>query len=197
MEQPDITNRRTVLRTLGAGVGAAALAGCTDALQGSSPFEDELDEVRSATADYTDAATAYDDGFVVPGPDGPIPLEDVQDEGHSVCGMGFHFGNRDRFGSTELTEPAVLVYGVDADDNFVLGAVEWVVPKTGEYESATPDVFENDDDAEEWETLPTPEEQPDMWTLHAWVHVENPDGPLAPTTSDERFHPEGCESHEH
>jgi hypothetical protein len=190
------TKRRTVLKAIGASAGGFALSGCTSALGGDG-LEEELDEVRSATAEYTDPATAYDDGFVVAGPDGPIALENVQEQGHSVCGMGFHFGNRDLMGSTELTEPAILAYGVDDAGDFVLGAVEWAVPKTGEYESESPDIFEHDDGDEEWATLPTPDGQPDMWTLHAWVYVENSDGPLAETNPDERFHPEGCEGHDH
>lgn len=200
MKVPIHTNRRSVLQTVGAGVGGVALAGCLGGQQGGK-FEGELDEARSATSDYTDASTAYEDGFVVPGKDGPMPLEDVQEKGHSVCGMGFHFakvndsGKPARFGSTDLSKPAVLVYGVDADGNFVLGAVEWVVPKKGEYETESPDIFEHDDGAEEWGTLPTPEGRPDMWTLHAWVHTENPDGVLTEVNPDERFHPEGCEEH--
>lgn len=196
MKLPKNANRRTVLKTLGVGVGSVALSGCTGSLQGGG-LEGELDEVRSATADYTDPETAYDDGYVVAGRDGPVPLEDVQEKGHSVCGMGYHFGNRDRIGSTELTEPAVLVYGVDSDDNFVLGGIEYVVPKKGEYETESPDLFENDDGAEEWGTLPTPDDKPDMWTLHAWVHTDNPDGVLNPTNSDEQFHPDGCEEIDH
>lgn len=197
MNVPKHANRRTVLQAVGAGAGTAALSGCLSNLQGGDGFDSELSEVRSATSDYTDPETAYEDGFVVPGQEGPIPLEEVQEKGHAVCGMGFHFGNRDRFGSTNLTEPAVLVYGVDDDGTFVLGAIEYVVPKTGEYESEPPDVFEHDDGAEEWDTLPTPEDQPNMWTLHAWVHVDNPDGPLTPLNPDERFHPDGCQDHTH
>lgn len=196
MKLPKTMNRRTLLKTTIAGVGGAALSGCVGKLQ-EDPFQGELDEVRSATSDYTDPATAYDDGFVVAGKDGPIPLEDVQEKGHSVCGMGFHFGNRDRFGSTDLTKPAVLVYGVDSDGNFVLGGVEWVVPKKGDYESESPDIFENDDGNEEWGTLPTPEDKPDMWTLHAWVHTDNSEGVLHATNPDEQFHPEGCQEINH
>lgn len=188
--------RRTVLRAVGGGVvGTVALSGCVGG--GQSEFENELDEVRSATSEYTDASTAYDEGYVVPGQDGPLPLADVQAQGHAVCGMGYHFANRDRMGSTDLATPAVLVYGVDDDGNFVLGAVEWVVPKAGDYESESPDIFEHDDGDEEWGTLPTPEGQPDMWTLHAWVHAENAEGVLHPTNPDDRFHPEGCEEVSH
>lgn len=196
MKLPKNTNRRTVLQTLGAGAGGVALSGCMGSLQGED-LEDELDEVESATADYTDPETAYDDGYVITGEDGVIPLEDVQSDGHAVCGMGFHFGNKDRMGSTELTEPAVLAYGVDDEGDFVLGAVEYAVPKTGEYETESPDLFEHDDGAEEWGTLPTPEDQPDMWTLHAWVHTDNPDGDFNPVNPDERFHPDGCQEHGH
>lgn len=188
------TDRRTVLKTLGTGVaGSMALGGCLGG--GQSALEKELDDVRSATSEFTDPAAAYDAGYVVPGENGPLPLEDVVEQGHAVCGMGYHFVNRERMGSTEPTEPAVLVYGVDGGD-LVLGAVEWVVPKEAGFQDNPPDLFEEDDGEEEsgWA-----EDSPmeGLWALHAWVHADNADGVFHPLNPDERFHPEGCQEISH
>lgn len=191
MTRPTHATRRTVLRLAGAagGIGLAGNAAAAGGLQG------ELAAVRSATAAYNDPANAYDDGYLVPvqadddpEPE-PMPLEDVVDEAHAVCGMGFHFVNLALLGSTDPTEPAVLVYGVDDDGDLVLGAVEWVVPKAGPYEDSPPDLFEDDDGAEIWQ-----EDSPDtgLWSLHAWVHTHNPDGVFHPFNPRPQFSPEGC-----
>lgn len=194
MDELPETNRRNVLRTIGAGaVTSLAVAGSAAAHKGG--LQGELAKVRSATAEYNEPENAYDDGYVVPGKNGPIPLEDVVDKGHAVCGMGFHFINRDNVGSTDPTVPAVLVYGVGDDDDLVLGAVEYAVPKAGPYAETPPDLFSHDGGDEEWGTLPTPEGRPDLWTLHVWVHNHNPDGVFTPLNPRELFHPEGCEGH--
>ena len=186
--------RRTVLRGIGAGaVGGIGLAGHAAAAGG---LQQELATVRSATAAYSDPENAYDDGYVVLGdPDGdgepePLPLEDVVDEGHAVCGMGYHFGRGDRFGSDDPTAPAVLVYGVGDDGDLLLGGVEWIVPKAGPYADAPPDLFEHDDGEEVWqEDSPAP----GLWSLHAWVHTHNPDGVFSPFNPRPQFAPEGCQ----
>lgn len=186
-------NRRTVLKTLGAGaVGSTVLSGAVAAQGGG--LQQELSEVRSATAEYNDPENAYDDDYVVRDHDGNvIPLDEVTERGHSVCGMGFHFANGRLFGSTDRTEPPILVYGVGDDGDLVLGAVEYAVPKQGDYENSPPDLFDHDGGDEEWGTLSTP--QGDLWTLHAWVHNKNPDGVFAPFNPRELFHPDGCAGH--
>lgn len=189
MTKPSELNRRTVLKTVGSGVvGSVALTGNATAQRGG--LKRELATVRSATAEYNDPANAYADGYVVPDHDGP--LENVVDEAHAVCGMGFHFMNRNLVGSTEPTEPAVLAYGM-GDDDLVLGAVEYIVSKE-EYPTEPPDLFAHDDGAEKWE-----EDSPysGVWSLHAWVHTPNPDGVFAPFNPRKQFHPSGCDGHEH
>lgn len=188
-------SRRTVLKTMGATVaGGSVLVGGAAASSGS--LQRELAEVRMATARYNDPANAYADGYVVPGPDedgdgrpDPLRLEDVVDEAHAACGMGFHFVHFGRLGSTEPTGPTVLVYGVDDEDDLVLGAVEWLVPMAGPYESSPPDLFQHDEGAEEWQA---DSPAPGLWSLHAWVHTFNPSGVFHPTNPREQFHPEGC-----
>lgn len=191
--QPIEISRRSALRTLGtvtlAGMAVPTAAAHRGGLKG------ELAEVRSATAEYNDPETAYADGYVVPGEEGVIPLEDVTEKGHAVCGMGYHFVNGDLLGTVDRTQPQVLAYGVDDDDNLILGAVEYIVPKGGPFEDSPPDLFDHDDGGEEWEEGPLP----DSWSLHVWVHNRNPDGVFAPLNPREQFRV-GCEDdhdHEH
>lgn len=191
---PTQQTRRTVLKTVGAGVaGGIAISGSGAADQGR--LEQEFAEVRSTTAEYNDPANAYADGYVhvVPG-EGVIPLEDVVDDGHAVCGMGFHLLNDDLMGSIDPTEPTVVVYGVDDDGNLILGAVEWIVPKEPDYPENPPDMFEHDDGEEDggWEE---DSPFPGVWSLHAWVHTHNPAGVFNPTNPRQQFHPEDCHPH--
>lgn len=194
--------RRKALQSIGAGALAiGAFSGATAAQGGG--LKKELAEVRSATAEYNDPENAYADGYFVPDPStpegeppSPLPLEDVVDEGHSVCGMGFHFINPAKLGETDRTEPQVLAYGVDDDDNLILGAVEYVIPDA--ISGGDPDLFDHDDGEEVWH--PGPFEG--VHSLHAWVHTHNPDGVFHPLNPRKQFHPEDCESvphgdHEH
>lgn len=193
MYEPNL-DRRTVLQAMG-GVAAVGLS-TTLAAAHRGGLKGELAEVRSATASYNNSENAYDDGYVVPDETGdPIPLEDVPEEGHAVCGMGFHFINESHLGSTDRTVPQVLAYGLGDDGDLVLGAVEYVVPKRGEYESSPPDLFTHDDGSEQWqEDSPFP----GVWSLHVWVHNKNPDGVFAPFNPREIFKPAGCDHpHEH
>lgn len=203
MTAPDLS-RRTVLKTLGtATAGAAALIGPVSAHRGG--LKRELAEVRSATASYNDPANAYADGYAAIGPSGPVPLEDVVTEAESVCGMGFHFGDLRFVGALmsgdptqiaayfdgwDRTMPQVLAYGVDDDDNLILGAVEYVIPDSMPQHQ---DLFDHDGGAEEWQVGPFPR----VHSLHAWVHNHNPDGVFNPTNPRHQFHPEGCHDHEH
>jgi len=194
MDLPDAT-RRTVLKTLGVAAGVGALA--TPAAGHDGGLIGHLSKVWAATYQYMDSARAYEHGYVVPGPDGLGPLEDVQEMGHAVCGMGYHFVNRDLIGSTDPRKPQVLAYGVDGDGELTLGAVEYVVPKAGPHETDPPDLFGHDGGREVWaEDSP----QEGVWSLHAWVHAPNPDGMFAAFNPRDEFHPEGCtdprEAHE-
>lgn len=193
MTTPSELNRRTVLKTVGAGVvGSVALTGNATAQQGR--LKKELAEVRSATAEYNDPANAYADGYFARDHDGNVPLEDVVDEAHAVCGMGFHFVNPDLVGSTEPTEPAVLAYGVDDEDDLILGAVEYIVPQNGPSEEEPPDIFAHDDGMEKWQEDSPKEGQS---SLHVWVHNPNPAGVFAPFNPRKQFHPSECDGHEH
>lgn len=190
------TTRRTVLKTLGATAGIAGLA--TPAAGHDGGMVGHLSKVWAHTFKYTDPARAYADGYAVPGENGVVPLEDVTDQGHAVCGMGYHFVNQSLFGMDDPKKPQVLVYGVDETGALTLGAVEYIVPKAGPYETESPDLFGHDDGAEVWQE-DSPQEG--LWSMHVWIHAANPDGTFVPFNPDERFHPDGCidprEDHDH
>lgn len=180
MNNSSTINRRTVLKTIGAGVaGSVALSGTAAARGGG--VQRELSVVRAATAQYNDTQNALDAGYVP--------------EEMSVCGMGFHWPNPSLLDLVpNKTEPEILVYGEDEDGNLVLGAVEYAVPVFGPYAESPPDLFDNADP--EWHVLPLPDDAPvpfdELWTLHAWVHNHNPEGVFHPTNPRELFHPDGC-----
>lgn len=185
MKPPTHPNRRTVLQLMGAGLASsAALSGAATAHRGG--LKGELAEVSSATADYNDPANAYDDGYFAPDRNfEPIPLEDVVEKAHAVCGMGYHFVNPNLMGTEDRTEPQVLVYGEDDDENLILGAVEYLLPQAEKEENREePDLFAHDDGDEVWQTFHGD------WSLHVWVHTKNPDGVFNPTNPRKQFCPE-------
>lgn len=180
MKEVNNANRRKILKAIGAGVvGGVTLSGSATASGGG--LQQELAEVRAATAEYNDSQNATDAGYVP--------------EDASVCGMGYHWPNPALLDfELDKTEPEILAYGEDDDGNLVLGAVEYAVPKFGEFENESPNLFDNADP--HWHVLPLPEEAPapfeGLWTLHAWVHNHNPEGVFHPTNPRELFHPDGC-----
>lgn len=184
MEIPTIANRRTVMRMIGAGIGASvAFSGSAAAHRGG--LKGELAEVRSATAEYNDPANAIADGYIA--------------EDHAVCGMGYHYpdgalleafreGTLDEyFEDKDRTTPQVLVYGEDDSGDLILGAVEYLVPKDGSGEQ--PDFFSHDDGSEVWGDFGP------FWSLHVWVHTHNPKGVFNPTNPRKQFCPEGSGGH--
>lgn len=186
MKQTGIQTRRTVLKSVSAGiVGGIALTGGASG-RGNGGLQRELAEVRSATARYNDPENATADGYI--------------SEEHAVCGMGYHYphedfaaGMRELFGnddpaplreyleSIDRTEPPVLVYG-EGDDGLVLGAVEYVTFDDSD------DIFTETED-DHWHEFIGP-----LYSLHAWVHTDNPDGVFHPVNQREPFvDPEWCE----
>lgn len=184
MTLPELTNRRTVLKTLGAGVvGGITLSGTAGARGGG--LKRELAEVRSATADYHDPENAFEDGY--------LP------EDQAVCGMGYHYPHEDLvkafealengdpdplvdyLAGIERTDPPVLAYG-ETDDGLVLGAVEYLTLDT------STDLFPTTED-DVWQPFIGP-----TYALHAWVHQPNPEGVFHPTNPRPQFtKPEWCD----
>lgn len=170
--------RRGVLQALAGGVaGGLVLSGTAAGHKGG--LSGELAEVRSATAEYNDPANAIDDDYVP--------------EEHAVCGMGYHWGNFGLLGTVDRTVPQILVYGEDDDGNLILGAIEYAVPKYGEYSTSPPDYFAHDGGDEQWGTLGVPPSAPvpfeELWTLHVWVHTHNPEGVFSHHNPRKQFCP--------
>lgn len=189
-----MSNSNMTRRSALAALGTAAFAGAAAVpVAADSGLHRELAAVRSATARYNSPRRAYEDGYVAFDHDGnPVAFEDVVDEAESVCGMGIHFINMGLVGTVDRTKPQVLAYGVPGDSGLLLGAVEYIVPKAGEYATSPPDLFAHDDGSEDWHE---DEPFPGVWSMHVWVHTKNPDGVFNATNPRGHFFPDGCETH--
>lgn len=124
----------------------------------------QLAGVREATRKYKDLDAALADGYA--------------DISVFVPHMGYHYLKAeildDRF---EADEPELLVYSVDpCSQKPRLVAVEYAVPLS--LAKRAPKGFNGDADV--WEV----NEEFQLWTLHAWVWMHNPDGVFAALNPD-------------
>jgi hypothetical protein len=118
----------------------------------------ELQRARSATAKYRDINNAFRDNY--------------QDIGLVIQNMGYHFMKAANVDSVfDLTRPELLVYSKNEDGSFELGAVEYAVPIDPQSPNTPPNGFTGTADQWDFNTLNT-----GLWTLHAWVWKNNPDG---------------------
>lgn len=130
-------SRRELLR-IGSAGAVAGLAGCSDSIGGSgTSLESQLEEVESATAEFSEPQAALGAGFQVAGPVAP--------------GQGWHLINEERVQAAaengpDRSKPQVLTYDTDR----TLVAVEWAVPS--EAASDDLDLFADGDAeaTEEW-----------------------------------------------
>ncbi len=119
----------------------------------------ELARVRAATARYHNINTAIADGYA----DINLP----------VPHMGWHYLNGSLVNSTfDMEHPELLVYMEKPDGGYQLVAVEYAVPLS--LSADAPEGFTGDQDVWDVNT------QFQLWTLHAWVWYNNPDGVFAP-----------------
>ena len=119
----------------------------------------QLAAARAATSRYQDIDKALADGF--------------KDINVFMPGMGHHFLNEARLDGTFVpSEPELLVYDLEKNGRYRLVAVEYAVPIP--LSATAPDGFTGDADA--WDRNTTF----NLWTLHAWVWLENADGTFAP-----------------
>ena len=119
----------------------------------------ELQEVRVATAKYLDINNALADGYV-----------DI----HVVMpNMGYHFEKASLVDSVfNIRKPELLVYNKRQDGGFNLVAVEYAVPLNQSLHAPTG--FTGTHDVWDHNTAFG------LWTLHAWVWKDNPDGVFSP-----------------
>jgi len=119
----------------------------------------ELQEARVATAKYRDINNALADGYV-----------DI----HVVLpNMGYHFEKASLVDSVfNIRKPELLVYNKRQDGGFNLVAVEYAVPLDQSVNA--PRGFAGSHDVWDHNT------GFGLWTLHAWVWKDNPDGIFSP-----------------
>jgi hypothetical protein len=118
----------------------------------------ELQQARAATARYRDINNAFRDNY--------------KDIGLVMPNMGYHFMKTEFVDAVfDPKKPELLVYNKKEDGSFELGAVEYAVPIDPNSPNTPPDGFTGINDEWDFNTLNT-----GLWTLHAWVWKNNPDG---------------------
>jgi len=122
----------------------------------------ELQQVKAATAKYSNLENAFKDNYV--------------DIGLKMENMGYHFLKAELVSPTfNLGKPALLVYNKRKNGSFELVAVEYAVPIDPQSPNTPPAGFTGSEDEWDFNTLDT-----GWWTLHAWVWKFNPDGVFKP-----------------
>lgn len=131
------------------------------ALSNSEPLPvTELAKARRATARYRNLREALKDGYV--------------DIGVVLPNMGRHLLKEALLDATfDAERPEFLVYMEDLGGRMRLVAVEYAVPL--KLADTPPDGFTGG--ADEWFR----DERFELWTLHAWIFRDNPDGMFHPT----------------
>lgn len=163
--------KKTVLVFVSLVIAGFMLAGCnpdsaTDNPVDSNPvisknnqLQVELSRVRAATAKYHDINAAIADGYA------DIDLY--------VPNMGWHYLNSALLDSTfEVEHPELLVYMDKPGGGYQLVAVEYAVPLS--MSANAPEGFTGSEDV--WDVNSAFQ----LWTLHAWVWYNNPNGVFAP-----------------
>jgi len=123
----------------------------------------ELQQARDATAQYLDINNAIADGYV--------------DINVVMPNMGYHFQKPKLVDSVfNIRKPELLVYNKKKDGSFQLVAVEYAVPLDQSVNA--PKGFTGRQDVWDHNTVFG------LWTLHAWIWKDNPDGIFNPTNPD-------------
>jgi hypothetical protein len=118
----------------------------------------ELAQAKAAAGRYHDIRQAIADGY--------------HDTGIVLPNMGRHFINDGLLDAAfDADHPELLVYSPDSSK---LLAVEYAVPIA--LSPQAPEGFQGSQD--QWVQFGGA-----LWTLHAWVYKENPDGVFSPTNS--------------
>jgi hypothetical protein len=159
--------RRTVIAlaalALASGVGACGAGEVEDDAQ-----QGRLDDIRKATDEYKELLTAQRQGFR------PLPGCAESSDGDGARGIAYVHLERIRDEKVDLLKPEMLFYEPqDAGRKHELVGVGYYVPDDGQappdtplghFDGPIPGGFKGFDD---------------HYELHAWVHRENPDGPVA------------------
>jgi len=151
---------------------ALALTGC-DSEDNTPPYMLELDRLRAATDAFQDFNAAAPAGYAaeVINPatgDSYFPM------------MGVHYLNPnlldDHF---DVEHPEILIYLPHDDGHMELVAVEYATP-IADLDAPPPAPAGFTGTADAWSI----NEDFSLWTLHAWVWMDNPSGVFAPHNPD-------------
>jgi len=135
----------------------------------SSSVASDLAAVRAATAKYHDLSAALADDYQL----GFRGVVTGCISNPTAGAMGYHYFNWKRMDDPTIVagQPEVLVYHKADDGTLVLGAVEWVVPKTAWEQAGNtqpPVVF--------GQTLHVLNPVLNWYIEHAWIWTHNPSG---------------------
>lgn len=121
-------------------------------------WEVEINQLKAATAKYTDVSVAEAEGFI--------------DVSGFVPNMGHHFLLPPRVDNAfELEKPEIILYAPNANGEMEFVGVEYITPIADLDNPGTPpEGFSGGLD--EWEINPNLSQ----WQLHVWIVKENPDG---------------------
>lgn len=146
---------------LGGLVTLALLIGCDQGSPDADPAQRELAQLRTATEAFASFEAAMAAGYTVRATD-------------HWTGMGIHYLNPDLLDDTfEPAKPEILMYVEQPGGTMEFVGVEYAVPVDLDNPAPAPEGFTGDADA--WVI----NEQFSLWTLHAWVVLDNPDGIFA------------------
>lgn len=127
------------------------------------PWEAEVEKLRLAVEPYHELDEAIANGY-------NVELTDYR------MGMGYHYLNESFLdGTFEIEKPEVLLFAYDGAGNLKLVGVEYAtVIEDMDNPPPAPAGFTGSDD--EW-VINT---EFNVWTLHVWTVLENPDGIFNP-----------------
>jgi hypothetical protein len=139
------------------------LLSCSDDDKDMKPWEVEVARLKAAVEPLKDFSAAQNAGY------------DIQATEYRMQ-MGFHFLNAGLLDATfEVEKPEVLIYIEDDSGGMELVAVEYGIPiEDLDNPPPAPEGFTGSDDVWKVDT------EFSLWTLHAWVVMENPEGIFAP-----------------
>ena len=146
-----------------------ALTGCdTSTGSGTTTVDRELETLKDATAAFQDFDAAQAAGY-------SVEVVDPVSGSSYFPGMGVHYLNPDLMDNKfEVDRPEILLYVENDQGEMELVAVEYATP-IDDLQNPPPAPEGFTGTADEWEVNATFS----LWTLHAWVWMENPDGVFA------------------
>jgi len=148
--------------------------------QQSLQIPDELKDLRADHARYNDIANALADGYQL-GYKGAAAGCVARPAAGGGGAMGYHYFNWALMEDPTIDpmQPEALVYHTGDEGQLVLGAVEWVVPKTiweAAGNTAPPTVYD--------QTLHIINPVLNWYLAHAWIYRDNPWGVWADWNPD-------------